>query len=251
MTTISTRERTTNRFAAWSGSVTGGIFLLLLAIMHLLRPDLDPSWRVVSEYEIGPYGWVMQAAFVTLAISTVAAALSVRRAAPGGTGSAAVGLLGLAAAGMLLGGLAVSDPITATPEQVTTHGSLHGLGALLAIPTFPIAAGLATRALTRSSGWSGSTGALRTATVGTWVGLGQMLLVMVVLLPANGGSFGPEVPLGWSNRLMIVTYAAWLLVLGPSTESSHQVREHVSPEPGVPDTGGPADRGPVRPKTVP
>ena len=37
-------------------------FLLTLAGLHLLRPDLDPAWRVISEYEIGPFGGLMLAA---------------------------------------------------------------------------------------------------------------------------------------------------------------------------------------------
>jgi hypothetical protein len=28
-------------------------FLAMLAALHVLRPDLDPSWRFISEYEQG------------------------------------------------------------------------------------------------------------------------------------------------------------------------------------------------------
>ena len=47
-------------------------FLVLLAALHLIKPELDPSWRMVSEYEIGRYGWVMMLVFLSLALSCVA-----------------------------------------------------------------------------------------------------------------------------------------------------------------------------------
>ena len=38
-----------------------------------------------------------------------------------------------------------------------------------------------------------------------------MLVVLAVTLPASGG-FGPNVPVGWPNRLMILAYCAWLVI---------------------------------------
>jgi hypothetical protein len=32
--------------------------VLLLASLHVLSPEFDPAWRVVSEYVNGGYGWV-------------------------------------------------------------------------------------------------------------------------------------------------------------------------------------------------
>jgi hypothetical protein len=38
---------------------------------HFLKPEFDPSWRMVSEYAIGRWGWVMQLAFFSLTIATL------------------------------------------------------------------------------------------------------------------------------------------------------------------------------------
>ncbi len=35
------------------------IFLLLLAALHVIKPEFDPSWRFVSEYAIGRHGWII------------------------------------------------------------------------------------------------------------------------------------------------------------------------------------------------
>ncbi len=57
------------RIAAWMALAASGVFLVLLAALHVLKPDLDPSWRFISEYELGDYGWVMRVAFFALALS--------------------------------------------------------------------------------------------------------------------------------------------------------------------------------------
>jgi hypothetical protein len=41
------------------------LFLVLLAALHLFKPELDPSWHVISEYAIGRYGWLMVLAFLS------------------------------------------------------------------------------------------------------------------------------------------------------------------------------------------
>ena len=38
--------------------------LLLLASLHVLSPAFDPSFRMVSEYALGQYGWVLSLMFL-------------------------------------------------------------------------------------------------------------------------------------------------------------------------------------------
>jgi len=39
------------------------VFLFLLLLLHFLKREFDPSWRMISEYEIGHFGWLMRLAF--------------------------------------------------------------------------------------------------------------------------------------------------------------------------------------------
>ena len=39
--------------------------ILLLASLHVLSPEFAPSWRMVSEYAFGQYGWVLSVFDVT------------------------------------------------------------------------------------------------------------------------------------------------------------------------------------------
>lgn len=55
---------------------TGAAFLLL-ATLHLLSPEFSPSWRVISEYALGHYGWVLSLMFLSSGIGTWALAVAI------------------------------------------------------------------------------------------------------------------------------------------------------------------------------
>ena len=63
---------TISRTAARLSFAAAAAFVVLVAALHLIKPELDPSWRMVSEYEIVRYGWMMMLAFLSLAFSCVA-----------------------------------------------------------------------------------------------------------------------------------------------------------------------------------
>jgi hypothetical protein len=39
------------------------------------------------------------------------------------------------------------------------------------------------------------------------------ILSVALLLPQNGGDFGPDVLIGWPNRFLMVAYITWLMVV--------------------------------------
>jgi Protein of unknown function (DUF998) len=53
-------------------------FIALLAALHLIKPELDPSWRVISEYAIGSHGWLMAVVFLSLAVARVALVVAIQ-----------------------------------------------------------------------------------------------------------------------------------------------------------------------------
>lgn len=126
-------------------SIAGAaLFLVLLIALHFIKPEVDPSWRMISEYEIGNYGWIMSLAFLSLSFSYLTLFITIRPEMPPTiAGRIGLALLMLGVIGSAIGGIFISDPITT--EQVTLHGNLHGIGALLGIPTLPIAAILISR----------------------------------------------------------------------------------------------------------
>ena len=192
---------------------TASVFVVLLALLHFVKPELDPSWRMISEYEIGRLGWVMQLAFVSLAVSCLALFVAVFSQVKTASGRIGFVFLLLGAAGLLIAALAVSDPITAPVAEQTEHGKWHAIGALLGIPSFPIAAVLISYSLGRNEAWMGARPALVWAAHFTWISVVLMMAFIAVLLPQHGGMFGPAVIIGWPNRLVVAAQSAWLMVV--------------------------------------
>jgi hypothetical protein len=153
-TAAATPVRAISQTAARLSFAAAATFLVLLAALHFIKPELDPSWRMISEYEIGRYGWMMVLAFLSLALSCVALFVAIRSQIRTTGGYIGLVLLLVSALGMTIAAIFTTDPITASQDKLTTHGNLHGVGALLGIPTFPIAVTLVSLSLARNPAWS-------------------------------------------------------------------------------------------------
>jgi hypothetical protein len=97
-------------------------------------------------------------------------------------------------------------------NEVTTHGTVHGVGTVLGTLGIPMAAVLIARGLRRNPRWSDARRALVAATALAWVGFLTFELSFALIVP--GKDLGPDVPIGWPNRILIVSYALWLLAVG-------------------------------------
>ena len=64
---------TLEAYAARTAIFSGVLFAVLLLSLHVLEPEFDPTWRFVSEYMLGDFGWLMHLAFLTLAVSMASA----------------------------------------------------------------------------------------------------------------------------------------------------------------------------------
>src|SRR5262245_48431294 len=62
------------------------VFLILLATLHFLEPEFDSSKRLISEYELGRYGWIMSLAFFSLGVGVLATLRSTGEASTGRSG---------------------------------------------------------------------------------------------------------------------------------------------------------------------
>jgi hypothetical protein len=176
-----------------------GAFVALLAALHLLRPDLDPSWRFISEYELGEHGGLMRAAFAALAVGTAGAAVAVASQVPRLVGCLGLLQLALSAAGMVLASIFVPD--------ASSH--LHDLGAVL--DQVPFGALFVAWSLTGNQRWTARRRSLWAMALLPLLGLVLFVVSMAVMLPRNGGHPGPTVLVGWQNRIMILAQCAWLL----------------------------------------
>ena len=188
-------------------------FLVLLAALHFIKPEFDPSWNMISQYEIGRYGWVMQLAFLSLALSCLTLVAAIHSQVRTIWGRIGLALLLVTAIGMTIAATNVTDPITTPKAEMTTHGNLHGLGFLLGIPSVTLAAVLISLSLRRNAAWSSARRVLWWTAQLPWVSLLAMVVTLMVLLPRNDDKFGPGVAVGLPNRLYIIACCVWLMTV--------------------------------------
>ena len=147
-----------------------GVFLILLTALHVIEPAFDPSKRLISEYELGRYGWVMSLAFFSFGVGVLTMLRSTWDCAT--TRRGRIGRWWFVAISIAFFGAGIFYPYP-TPNLASY---LHGLCGAIAIVTFPIAATLYRSGLAHRQEWTVSRGRLRWATVFVWVGLDLLYL---------------------------------------------------------------------------
>ena len=194
---------------SFAGAAT---FALLLAALHFIKPELDPSWHFISEYAIGEYGWIMVLAFLSLALAYASLLVAIRSQLRTIAGRIGLALLLLSALGLTIAAIFTTDPITVSENAVTTEGTLHNLGGTLGL-AMPFAAVLIGWRLARNPAWSSARRPLLWATGLALVAFVVSFVSLSVMVSRSGGEFGPDVLVGWPNRIEIVAYSVWLMVV--------------------------------------
>ncbi len=137
--------------AARLSIASGVLFALLLGGLHLVEPEFDPTWRFISEYALGDYGWMMSLAFAALATSLASAGAAIFTQVRSILGYIGLFVLGVSIIGILIAAIFETDPVTAAAEGATTSGKMHVLGASLDYT--PVAALLLSFSLVRNATW--------------------------------------------------------------------------------------------------
>jgi len=200
--------------AARLATAAAAVALLLLAALHILSPEFDPSWRMVSEYANGQYAWVLSLMFAFWAVSSWALVFVFRSQLRTLVGK--IGLVFLVAAGV---GQAMGSVFD-------INHPLHDLAGVIGIVNLPIAAMLISVSLVRTQAWSVASKPLLWTANLTWISvllLVATFIIMIVTYTQSGAPLPTEVPttlppgvvglVGWANRLMIVVDCAWVMTV--------------------------------------
>lgn len=198
---------TTARLSFASGVAT----IVLLAALHFLSPEFDPSWRMVSEYALGDYGWVLSLMFLAWALSCITLFSTLRPQIQTVDGKIGLASLLISAAGMSMAAF------------FDINHRLHGLATLIGNPPFLIAAVLISLNLVRNPVWAAKRQSLLWMAILPWLSVALVVIVMFVGLSQSGNEFGPGVPIGWPNRIAVLTYCGWLIT---AARGAMQVETH-------------------------
>lgn len=186
--------------------VASTLFVVLVLAAHVLKPEISPRTRMLSELSIGRMGWVMDIAFVAWAVSNMTLAVALWPLAPAWVAV----LLMVVAIGPLGAAFATADPITTPHGEASTHGRWHVAFGLLFIFGFPVVAALfAITAIAEASllwPWFLGMGLLVSATF-------ALFIVLAVRWQPATRSPGPGAPIGVPNRIFATAYVVWTVAI--------------------------------------
>ena len=172
-------------------------FMVALAALHALRGEYDPLEETVSQYSIGPHGYLMTTAFFAIGLGVVALAVALSR---GVMPSPRIGplLLGLAGVCVFLVGVFPVDPASAAmPISELAHDAAFMTSILAAIAAMFVL----THHFKRAPGWR-------------WLGTVSMILSLATL--AGLATFAVTYDTPWRGavqRVCIVVIFSWLLMV--------------------------------------
>jgi hypothetical membrane protein len=190
-----------NNLAAWVAIVAALTVLLLLACLHLLSPEFDPSFRVLSEYANGRYRWVLSLLFISWAISSLALAIAIWPHVNGIAGTLGVSFLIAAGVGEAMASIFHID-----------H-PLHGMAGAIGVLSLPIAAMLISLNLRRSPAWASAKRLLLWTANATWVILVLMFAALFTMIRGYTLAGHKIIVVGYANRLLVVLYCTWVITV--------------------------------------
>jgi cadmium resistance protein CadD (predicted permease) len=172
---------------------------LIIAALHFLRPETNPVLEPISNYGVGPYGFLLTVADIGSGLATLALAVGLYFgvARPG---RSYVGLFLLALYGVseLLSGIFPID----VGAEATTAGTIHNIVGNISFFCFPIAAILLSLRMGKDEQWR----SLRRPALGL-----SIVVVLTVILTIAGANLG--IWFGMAQRLANVAVMVWIFVV--------------------------------------
>jgi len=172
--------------------------VLLLATLHVLSPEFDPSRRVVSEYANGRYDWVLSLMFASWAISSWSLAVALWSQLKGIGGKVAVSFL--VAAGVGEGMASFCD----------INHPWHNLAGMIGVLSLPIAAMGISLNLAGVDEWMRAKRVLLVTANLTWLTLLLMVIALFALVTRRRITPPGIEMIGWTNRAVVVAYCVWV-----------------------------------------
>lgn len=116
------------QLAAWAGMIGSTLFILIFTLEGWYRPGYEPLEMYVSVLSLGSRGWVQILNFVVFGVLLLIFSWGVAAGFPNGKASRGGPiLLRIIAIGYLLSGPFVMDPANTPRNQMTFHGTIHGI----------------------------------------------------------------------------------------------------------------------------
>jgi hypothetical protein len=198
----------TKTTAGYASLVLVITFLILLTLLHFLEPEFN-SPHLISEYELGNFGFLMSLAFFCLGTGSLFLARAIwsdLQTKGGHLGRWWLLFIGIAYIGA---GIFTPDPASIVESR------LHGIFGIIVIFSSPIVFTLLSRSIVHHEQWSVVPRIVTWMTILTWLGLISFYASIFIFYGMARGS--DPVVVGLMNRFMIAAYSAWLITVAWQT----------------------------------
>lgn len=198
---MTSKDLTHSATTAGAPLATGAIFCVVyqavaLIALHLLRPDLAPASNFISDYAVGPFGWIMTTWFIAGACYMVLLAVGLARSGlKSTTVRIAMLLMIVAAAGLLVSAIFPVDPPGAPS---TRTGDIHDYSFLANIISVLVMSVLLPIGFGSHLAW-------RSFRPVAWVLTGLFALAFVIQF----ATLHKGMPYGIANRFFVLVFFAW------------------------------------------
>lgn len=171
--------------------------ILGLILLHVLRPDYGTK-HMISDYAVGPYGWIMQTVFIGMSLGSAMLLLGMVRGGPAIlTSRIALALLGVASVGLVVSAIFPTDLPGGLP---TPTGHIHTASFLVNIGSIILAIVLLTASFGSDPRWR------------SYRRISAILLSVILLAFAiQFLTLRKGAPYGLANMFFVAVLFAWFL----------------------------------------
>lgn len=217
MKTTAVLKSDISMFSALSAKLSIGAIALAFVswfTLHIVSPEYDPAWRMMSEYANGEYPWLLILMFIGWGLGTFTLAVALRSQLATRAGKVGFGFLIAASIGQCSAAL------------FDINHPLHNLTSFVGIGGFAVGAMLVSRQLARTQGWMEAKKLIMTLAHLVWISIVLMIVSFILLIStyiAAGGdtSAGPVSTLpdgviavvGYANRFLFLAFCSWVVVI--------------------------------------
>jgi hypothetical protein len=175
-------------------------FVAIIVTLHFLRPDLNPISRPTSEYAVGPYGFLMTTAFLSMSVASLSLVIGLYKGIHESARSRiGLMLLGIWSVGVLV---AMSFPIDPEGTRQTTTGIIHRINGPLTFLSLTIGTILVSKSFSRDKNWRP---VYRSA-----LSISVVMLVTFIITGVNIAIHsGFE---GLCQRVFLIMFASWFIL---------------------------------------
>jgi hypothetical membrane protein len=204
----------------WAGIIGPALFVGVFMLESLLRPGYNPLSMYVSALSLGPRGWLQIANFIVFGLLLLVFAARTAVELPNGKASRGGPiLLSILGVCYLLSGPFVMDPFGTPQNQMTLHGTLHGIFGGIVFTLMPITCFVFLRRFRAEARW----GRLRawTLVLGSISAVGVIFLTISTKFPTMQLVFADW--LGLVQRTGIIPFMLWLFLFALKLRALHRL----------------------------